>query len=243
MTARARPRRRARRDHRARPGRAPRPPTPRALRELGADFWPLAMTRELDDVILDLRTNEPELGTWVLRTAGDPDSCSAMTTCCSPAPATGWPTRSCTTQAHAQAAGRDQPEPDRADRAGQLLRGLAAGAGAGRRPLVHAVRRLRGSALAPTTGHGPAASPPAVIVVGAANLGALPMGNGLGRLAHPVLRRRRGLAAVVARAGEPLDAPGGRRRSGWSRSRRTTSTGRTRSGSRSRSGPASARTR
>ena len=30
------------------------------------------MTRELDDLILDLRTNEPELGTWVFRTEGDP---------------------------------------------------------------------------------------------------------------------------------------------------------------------------
>ncbi len=30
------------------------------------------MTRELDDLILDLRTNELELGTWVLRTEGDP---------------------------------------------------------------------------------------------------------------------------------------------------------------------------
>jgi benzoyl-CoA-dihydrodiol lyase len=38
----------------------------------GADFWPLAMTRELDDLILDLRTNEPERGTWLLRTEGDP---------------------------------------------------------------------------------------------------------------------------------------------------------------------------
>jgi benzoyl-CoA-dihydrodiol lyase len=37
-----------------------------------ADFWPLAMTRELDDLILDLRTNEPRLGTWVFRTEGDP---------------------------------------------------------------------------------------------------------------------------------------------------------------------------
>ncbi len=37
-----------------------------------ADFWPLAMTRELDDLILDLRTNETELGTWVFRTEGDP---------------------------------------------------------------------------------------------------------------------------------------------------------------------------
>ncbi|MFA1541751.1 2,3-epoxybenzoyl-CoA dihydrolase [Actinomadura monticuli] len=36
-----------------------------------ADFWTLAMTRELDDLILDLRTNELELGTWVFRTTGE----------------------------------------------------------------------------------------------------------------------------------------------------------------------------
>jgi benzoyl-CoA-dihydrodiol lyase len=40
---------------------------------VGADFWTLAMTRELDDLILDLRTNEPELGTWVFQTRGDPE--------------------------------------------------------------------------------------------------------------------------------------------------------------------------
>src|SRR5271170_1227642 len=37
-----------------------------------AEFWPLAVTRELDDLILDLRTNETEHGTWVFRTQGDP---------------------------------------------------------------------------------------------------------------------------------------------------------------------------
>jgi benzoyl-CoA-dihydrodiol lyase len=37
----------------------------------GADFWTLAMTRELDDLILDLRANETELGTWTFRTRGD----------------------------------------------------------------------------------------------------------------------------------------------------------------------------
>ena len=31
------------------------------------------MARALDDLILRLRTNEPELGTWVFRTSGDPD--------------------------------------------------------------------------------------------------------------------------------------------------------------------------
>ena len=41
-------------------------------RTRSAEFWPLAVTRELDDLILDLRTNETELGTWVFRTQGDP---------------------------------------------------------------------------------------------------------------------------------------------------------------------------
>jgi len=38
-----------------------------------AEFWPLAMTRELDDLILRLRANEPTLGTWLIRTEGDRD--------------------------------------------------------------------------------------------------------------------------------------------------------------------------
>jgi benzoyl-CoA-dihydrodiol lyase len=38
----------------------------------GADYWPLAMTRALDDLILHLRTNEPDLGIWMLRAVGDP---------------------------------------------------------------------------------------------------------------------------------------------------------------------------
>ncbi|MEU8149955.1 2,3-epoxybenzoyl-CoA dihydrolase [Nonomuraea sp. NPDC048901] len=35
------------------------------------ESWPLALTRELDDLILRLRTNELELGTWVIKTEGD----------------------------------------------------------------------------------------------------------------------------------------------------------------------------
>jgi benzoyl-CoA-dihydrodiol lyase len=42
--------------------------------ERSAEYWPLAMTRELDDLILRLRTNEPELGTWLIRTSGDPET-------------------------------------------------------------------------------------------------------------------------------------------------------------------------
>src|SRR5580698_5872531 len=47
------------------------PPDADAISAAGVAFWPLAVTRELDDLILDLRANEPELGTWVLKTAGD----------------------------------------------------------------------------------------------------------------------------------------------------------------------------
>jgi benzoyl-CoA-dihydrodiol lyase len=42
-----------------------------AMQAQGATFWPLAMARQLDDAILLLRTNEPELGLWVLKTEGD----------------------------------------------------------------------------------------------------------------------------------------------------------------------------
>ena len=37
----------------------------------GANWWPLAMARELDDAILHLRTNETALGLWLLDTRGD----------------------------------------------------------------------------------------------------------------------------------------------------------------------------
>ncbi len=37
----------------------------------GVNWWPLQMARELDDAILHLRTNEIEIGTWLLKTAGD----------------------------------------------------------------------------------------------------------------------------------------------------------------------------
>ncbi len=54
--------------------RAPAGPQPTdiaGIEAAGADWWPLAMGRELDDAILHLRTNELTIGTWVLRTEGD----------------------------------------------------------------------------------------------------------------------------------------------------------------------------
>ena len=37
----------------------------------GCNFWPLQLAREFDDAMLHLRQNEPEIGTWVLKTTGD----------------------------------------------------------------------------------------------------------------------------------------------------------------------------
>ncbi len=44
-----------------------------SVRALGVDWWPMAVTRELDDLVLRLRTNETGIGTWVIRTSGDTD--------------------------------------------------------------------------------------------------------------------------------------------------------------------------
>src|SRR5499433_508261 len=43
----------------------------------GAAFWPLALARELDDLVLHLRTNEEGIGVWVFRTTGEADAVEA----------------------------------------------------------------------------------------------------------------------------------------------------------------------
>ncbi|MFN0184934.1 MAG: 2,3-epoxybenzoyl-CoA dihydrolase [Aquabacterium sp.] len=40
----------------------------------GAAWYPLALARELDDAILAMRTNELDIGTWLIKTEGDADA-------------------------------------------------------------------------------------------------------------------------------------------------------------------------
>lgn len=47
------------------------PSTIEAIHHAGANWYPLQMARELDDAILCLRTNELDIGTWLLKTSGD----------------------------------------------------------------------------------------------------------------------------------------------------------------------------
>ena len=44
----------------------------------GIKWWPLQMTRELDDAILHLRTNETDIGAWILKSSGDPQAVLAV---------------------------------------------------------------------------------------------------------------------------------------------------------------------
>jgi benzoyl-CoA-dihydrodiol lyase len=44
----------------------------------GANWWPLQMARELDDAILSARTNELELGLWIMKTSGNADAVLEM---------------------------------------------------------------------------------------------------------------------------------------------------------------------
>lgn len=53
------------------------PADTRAMLAEGDGFWPLALARALDDAVLHLRTNRPEIGTWVLRSAGDGEKIAA----------------------------------------------------------------------------------------------------------------------------------------------------------------------
>jgi len=55
---------------------APNTPPPldvAGIEEEGPGFWPLAMTRDLEDALLELRVNEEDIGTWVFKTEGNPD--------------------------------------------------------------------------------------------------------------------------------------------------------------------------
>ena len=54
------------------------PGTPEQIHELGDAYWPLQAYRELDDALLHLRVNEPEIGLVCLRTEGDIESVLAI---------------------------------------------------------------------------------------------------------------------------------------------------------------------
>ena len=68
----------------------PEPSDPADLLAAGASAWVLSVARELDDAILRLRFDEPEIGTWVMRTEGDPAHVLTAEEPLAPGPSGDW---------------------------------------------------------------------------------------------------------------------------------------------------------
>jgi benzoyl-CoA-dihydrodiol lyase len=183
-----------------------------AVHQQGPQFWTLAMTRELDDLILDLRTNELELGTWVFRTSGDPELVLAYDRLLLDH-ADDWLANEIIgylkrTLKRLDVTSRSLLaliEPGSCF-AGSLLE-LALAADRSYQ-LTGTFEDQDSALLAPggTTPPRPPEGEPAAVTVGPMNLGPLPMGNGLTRLQTRYLGDEKGLAAVEKLAGEPLQA-------------------------------------
>jgi len=172
------------------------PESAAAAQQLGAAFWPLAVARALDDAILHLRSNEPELGIWVLRTEGDPK----------------------TVLAHD--AFLEQHQDDwlmreirhylkrtlkRLDVTSRSLLALIEPKSCFAGTLAELAFAADRSAMLKGRREGDNAAP-ATLSLGPANFGAYPMGNGLTRLATRFFGEPASAEAAAARVGTPLDA-------------------------------------
>jgi benzoyl-CoA-dihydrodiol lyase len=174
-------------------------------REQGAGFWPLAVTRELDDLILWLRTNETELGTWLIKTSGDAATAQGYERLLAGAAGQDW-----LTDEIRHFAKRTLRRLDVTSRSlfaliepGSCFAGPLA-------ELAFACDRqfmLNGpwdDDVAPAAGR--AAAQPAALTLSAANFGTFPMSNGLTRLASRFPGDPGHVAKLEQLAGRPIEA-------------------------------------
>jgi benzoyl-CoA-dihydrodiol lyase len=175
---------------------APPPGDVAAIHAAGVAFWPLALARELDDLILHLRTNEPEIGLWLLRTRGRADVVEAYDRLLAEHQA-DWLVREIRlylkrTFKRLDVSSRSVfalVEPGSAF-AGTLLELVL---GADRAYMLHG--RRQGDER-----------PPATVRLTAMNFGAYPMANGLCRLASRFLDDPGRVDDLKGRLGQDLDA-------------------------------------
>ena len=169
----------------------------------GVDYWPFAVTRALDDLVLRLRTNEPTVGTWVLRTRGDTGSVLAYDTQLAEL------TDDWFVNEVRHYYKRTLKRLDVTSRS--LVAVIEPGSCFAGLLLELALASDRQYMLDGVYEDRDAEADPATLVVTASNTGgdhggAFPMGNGLTRLASRFWGHDDHLAAVRARAFEPLDA-------------------------------------
>jgi benzoyl-CoA-dihydrodiol lyase len=167
-----------------------------ALHAAGGAAWPLALARELDDALLHLRLNEPELGLLVFRSEGDPARVLATDALLSEH-ADDWLVRE--TRLLLKRVFK------RVDMTARSLVTLIEPGSCFAGTLAELVFAADRSVMFAGQGGGANAAP-ATLALSALNFGAYPMGNGLTRLQTRFLGEPDSLDAAHARLGEPLDA-------------------------------------
>ena len=169
-----------------------------AVHEQGSAFWTLAMTRELDDLILDLRTNEIEIGTWVIKATGDPERVLAHDQLLAENPA-DWLVNEIVHYLK-----RTLKRLDVTSRS--LIALIEPGSCFAGSLFELALAADRSYMLSGVFEDIDPDAAPAAVTLGEMNLGPLPMGNGLTRIATRFLDDDAQLLALRDRAGKPLEA-------------------------------------
>ena len=169
------------------------------VRAEGQAFWSLAVARELDDLILDLRTNETEIGTWVFKTVGDASRVLAYDELLLANYESDWLAREIVLYWK-----RTLKRLDVTSRS--LIALIEPGSCFAGSLLELALAADRSYMLFGVFEDVNADAAPAAVTVGQANLGPLPMGNGLTRLQTRFLGDAESLAAAEKSAGSPLEA-------------------------------------
>ncbi|CAB3906174.1 Benzoyl-CoA-dihydrodiol lyase [Achromobacter animicus] len=163
----------------------------------GAAWWPLQMARELDDAILSMRTNELDIGTWILKTEGDAEAVLAADAALE-RHADHWFVR--------ETAGMLRRTLARLDVTSRSLFALIEPGSCFAGTLLELALAADRSYMLDVEDDEAIDAPPPQIVVGERNFGAYPMVNGQSRLQRRFYGETQPLEAVRAQAGRSLPA-------------------------------------
>jgi benzoyl-CoA-dihydrodiol lyase len=164
--------------------------------ELGSQFWPLRLARELDDAILDIRANELDVATIVFTSSGDAQQVLAYDRFLE-ANKDHW--LAC------EIRGLWKRVLKRIDLTSRSLVALIEPGSCFAGSLAELVLAADRSYMLSGKLEGDN-RPPAAIALGESNFGAFPMSNGLSRLASRFLAEPASIDAVRSRIGEMIDA-------------------------------------